>query len=42
MEGICRAAVMEDEEVAEEALKALIEVPEISYQFIGDYLTQIG
>ena len=42
MEGICRAAMMEDEEVAEEALKTMIEIPEISYEYIGEYIQQIG
>ena len=40
MGGVCRAAKMEDEEVAEEALKAMIEIPEISYEFIGEYSIQ--
>ena len=29
---------MEDEDVAEEALKAMIEIPEISYEYIGEYI----
>ena len=38
MNGVCKAAMMEDEEVAEEALKAMIEIPEISYEYIGEYI----
>ena len=42
MAGICSAIKMEDEEIAEEALKALIEIPEISYEFMGEYISEIG
>jgi len=29
---------MEDDEVQEEAIKALIEIPEISYEHLGEYI----
>ena len=42
MEGVLRAAQMDDDEVQEEAIKALIEIPEISYEHLGEYILQIG
>ena len=42
MGGLCKAATMADDEISEEALKALIEIPEISYDFIGEYIPEVG
>ena len=42
MNGLFRAIEMDDEDIQNEALQALAEVPEIAYEYIVEYIPKIG
>ena len=42
MDGIFRAIAIADEQIQQDALQALQEVPMIAYQVLGDYILRVG